>query len=116
MAPPKFHPQNHFLPLLIRMLSLLTFTALADSDWLGGIGKRHEARENWLNHGGDLYNRRYASKETKISPETVSKLTLKWEFYAGKDISATPAIFNGTLYFPSWNGEIYAVKASDVPF
>ncbi|KAL5808805.1 hypothetical protein ACOSQ3_029496 [Xanthoceras sorbifolium] len=112
MAPPKFHPQNHFLPLLICMLSLLIFTALADSDWLG-IGKRHEATENWLNHGGDLYNRRYASKETKISPETVSKLSLKWEFHAGKDISATPAIFNGTLYFPSWNGEIYAVKASD---
>ncbi|KAH7554055.1 hypothetical protein JRO89_XS12G0102900 [Xanthoceras sorbifolium] len=88
------------------------YQILDDENWLGGIGKRHEARENWLNRG-DLYNRRYASKETKISPETVSKLTLKWEFYAGKDISATPAIFNGTLYFPSWNGEIYAVKASD---
>ncbi|KAK3227584.1 hypothetical protein Dsin_007446 [Dipteronia sinensis] len=87
MAPPKFYQQNHFLPLLIIcMLSLLTtFTALA---------------ENWLNHGGDLNNRRYASKETK-------------EFYAGKDISATPSIFNGTLYFPRWNGEIYAVDASD---
>ncbi|KAK4833644.1 hypothetical protein QYF36_008706 [Acer negundo] len=81
------------------MLSLLTtFTALA---------------ENWLNHGGDLHNRRYASKETKISPKTVSKLSLKWEFYAGKDISATPSIFNGTLYFPSWKGQIYAVNASD---
>ena len=67
----------------------------------------------WLNHGGDLYNRRYASTETKISPETASKLRLKWEFYAGKDITATPAIFNGTLYFPSWNGYLYAVKASD---
>ncbi|KAK3227586.1 hypothetical protein Dsin_007448 [Dipteronia sinensis] len=54
-----------------------------------------------------------ASKETKINPKTVSKLSLKWEFYAGKDISAIPAIFNGTLYFPSWNGDNYAVKASD---
>ncbi|TXG59160.1 hypothetical protein EZV62_016989 [Acer yangbiense] len=81
------------------LAQLTTFTALA---------------ENWLNHGGDnLYNRRHASKETKISPKTVSKLNLKWEFYAGKDISATPSIFNGTLYFPSWNGQIYAVNASD---
>ncbi|KAK1561973.1 hypothetical protein Q3G72_004093 [Acer saccharum] len=31
----------------------------------------------------------------------------------GKDISATPSIFNGTLYFPSWNGQIYADNASD---
>lgn len=60
-----------------------------------------------------MYNRRYANKETKISPETASKLRLKWEFYAGKDITATPAIFNGTLYFPSWNGYINAIKASD---
>ncbi|KAJ4847904.1 hypothetical protein Tsubulata_048541, partial [Turnera subulata] len=74
---------------------------------------RHNRAQNWLNHGGDLHNRRFANKETKISPETVSKLRLKWEFYAGKDITATPAIFNGTLYFPSWNGNIYAVKASD---
>ena len=49
--------------------------------------------------------------ETKISPTTVSKLRLKWKFFAGDDISATPAIFNGTLYFPSYNGNIYAVNA-----
>ena len=73
----------------------------------------HKDPADWLNHGGDLYNRRYASTETEISPETTSKLRLKWEFYAGKDITATPAIFNGTLYFPSWNGYLYAVKASD---
>ncbi|KAK1562246.1 hypothetical protein Q3G72_008694 [Acer saccharum] len=30
----------------------------------------------------------------------------------GKDISATPSIFNGTLYFPSSNGISYAIKAS----
>ena len=60
-----------------------------------------------------MRNRRYANKETKISPTTVSKLSLKWKFYAGKDITATPAIFNGTLYFPSWNGYIYAIKESD---
>lgn len=67
----------------------------------------------WLNHGGDLFNRRFASKERKISPETVHKLSLKWKFYTGDDVSATPAIFNGTLYFPSRNGNIYAVKEDD---
>ncbi|XP_028780532.1 uncharacterized protein LOC114736818 [Neltuma alba] len=64
----------------------------------------------WLNHGGDLFNRRFASKERKISPETVHKLALKWKFYTGDDVSATPAIFNGTIYFPSRNGNVYAVK------
>ncbi|GMN69856.1 hypothetical protein TIFTF001_038903 [Ficus carica] len=71
------------------------------------------ARDNWSSHSGDLYNRRCAKTETKIIPETASKLRLKWEFYAGKDITATPAIFEGTLYFPSWNGYLYAVNASE---
>lgn len=67
----------------------------------------------WLNHGGGIYNRRYADGETKISPSTVQNVRLKWEFYAGKDTSATPATYNGNIYFPSWNGYIYAVNASD---
>ena len=60
-----------------------------------------------------MYNTRNANKETKISPKTASELRLKWRFHAGKDITATPAILNGTLYFPSWNGYLYAVKAAD---
>ncbi|KAG5095907.1 hypothetical protein JHK84_051495 [Glycine max] len=51
--------------------------------------------------------------EHKISPRTAPKLRLKWKFYAGKDITATPAIYGGALYFPSWNGYIYAVKEAD---
>ncbi|MBA0842078.1 hypothetical protein Goarm_001924, partial [Gossypium armourianum] len=85
-----------------------TFAGFANS-----VAKKPKSSQNWLNHGGDLYNRRYAEKETMISPETVSNLRLKWEFIAGKDITATPAIFDGTLYFPSWNGNIYAIKACD---
>lgn len=50
-------------------------------------------------------------EEEKISPKTVSGLRLKWEFFAGKDITATPAIADGVLYFPSWNGNLYAVEA-----
>lgn len=65
----------------------------------------------WLNHGKDLTNRRFAYEEENISPVTVSQLQLKWKFVAGKDITATPAIFDGILYFPSWNGNLYAVDA-----
>ncbi|KAK1562914.1 hypothetical protein Q3G72_018983 [Acer saccharum] len=53
------------------------------------------------------------TKRKKISPETVAKHQLNWKFYAGGDISVTPAIFNDAIYFPSWNGNLYAVKASD---
>ncbi|XP_034706305.1 polyvinylalcohol dehydrogenase-like [Vitis riparia] len=112
MAPHEFY--NNPSVLFLCMFSLLAITASADSSWNSLSHEySHQEPADWLNHGGDLYNRRYASSETKISPETVSKLSLKWEFYAGQDITATPAIFNGTLYFPSWNGYLYAVKATD---
>ncbi|KAA8530336.1 hypothetical protein F0562_005045 [Nyssa sinensis] len=77
------------------------------------VKRQYSTSGDWLNHGGDIYNRRYAYGETNISPSTVSQLRLKWKFYAGRDITATPAIFNGTLYFPSWNGYLFAVKAVD---
>ncbi|XP_017637075.1 uncharacterized protein LOC108479155 [Gossypium arboreum] len=86
--------------LLLCLLSLRVFTPSAYSN-------------HWLSHGGNLLNRRFAEKETKISPETVSQLRLKWKFEAGRDITATPSVFEGRVYFPSWDGYLYAVKQSD---
>lgn len=60
-----------------------------------------------------MYNRRYANTEKKISPATVSNLRVKWKFSVGGDVTVTPAISDGILYFPSWNGYLYAVKESD---
>ncbi|XP_075077911.1 uncharacterized protein LOC107809953 [Nicotiana tabacum] len=65
----------------------------------------------WLNHGGDRRNRRSAVGEVLISPRTINRLKLRWKFLAGFDITATPAVANGVVYFPSWNGNLYAVNA-----
>ncbi|KAK8975493.1 hypothetical protein V6N11_069923 [Hibiscus sabdariffa] len=99
---PTDHNNSSSMELLLSLclVSLLSSTAAAGSD-------------DWLNHGGNMLNRRFADKETKISPATVSRLRLKWKFNADRDISATPAISDGTIYFPSWNGYLYAVKASN---
>ncbi|KAL0450576.1 UNVERIFIED_CONTAM: hypothetical protein Slati_1614000 [Sesamum latifolium] len=94
------------------VLSLFCLLNIAISFPLGHE-KGYQNSTGWLNHGGDIYNRRYAAAETKLSPSTASNLHLKWEFKAGKDISATPAICDGVVYFPSWNGFIYAVKTAD---
>ncbi|KAK1571044.1 hypothetical protein Q3G72_011071 [Acer saccharum] len=69
---------NNLSVLLLSIFCLLTITATKDSD----VNTKQVA-QNWPNHGGDLYNRRYANKEKKISPKTMSKLHLKWKFYAG---------------------------------
>ncbi|XP_015159162.1 polyvinylalcohol dehydrogenase-like [Solanum tuberosum] len=62
----------------------------------------------WLNHGGDITNRRSAPGEILISPRTINKLKLRWKFLAGFDITATPAVANEVVYFPSWNGNLYS--------
>ena len=41
----------------------------------------------------------------------ISKLQLKWKFFTGDDTTATPAVADGVVYFPSWNGYLYAVNA-----
>ncbi|XP_049393822.1 uncharacterized protein LOC125858172 [Solanum stenotomum] len=64
----------------------------------------------WLNHGGDI-TRRSAPGEILISPRTINRLKLRLKFLAGFDITATPAVANGVVYFPSWNGNLYAVNA-----
>ncbi|KAH6809488.1 hypothetical protein C2S51_027271 [Perilla frutescens var. frutescens] len=62
----------------------------------------------WLTHGRDITN-----IEGSINPITVrlGLLRLRWKFLAGFDITATPSLANGVVYFPSWNGNLYAVNA-----
>jgi len=70
----------------------------------------------WPNHGGGILNRREAHHETKINPKVVAKLTTRWRFYTGDSVTATPAVWNGVVYFPSYNGNLYAIcaKTGDV--
>ncbi|KAL8035605.1 hypothetical protein ABFX02_12G108100 [Erythranthe guttata] len=74
--------------------------------WLEGL--------RWLTHGGDITNRRNAVGGA-INPITVKLglLRQKWKFLAGFDITATPSVADGVVYFPSWNGNLYAVDASN---
>ncbi|KAJ1375521.1 Quinoprotein alcohol dehydrogenase-like superfamily [Sesbania bispinosa] len=102
MAAPNHNNLTSILCVLFFCLHIITAFAWVEED-----------SQDWVNHGGDLFNTRYAYKEHKISPKSVRNLRLKWKFYVGKEITSTPTIFNGTIYFPSWNGYIYAVKAYD---
>lgn len=67
----------------------------------------------WPNHGGGLENRREAPIGSKVSKSNVNNLALKWKFNASNEITATPAIADGVIYFPVWtDGNVYAVNAA----
>ena len=61
--------------------------------------------------GRNLQNSRSQSVTT-ISPQNVGTLKQKWVFTTRRDVSATPAVYDGTVYFPDFGGYFYAVNAS----
>ncbi|XP_059278301.1 uncharacterized protein LOC132032655 [Lycium ferocissimum] len=97
MAPSTYRGVDHGK---LVFLMIITFCFVLDS-----------TSAEWLNHGGDITNRRSAIGEVLISPRTINRLKLRWKFLAGFDVTATPAVANGVVYFSSWNGNLYAVNA-----
>lgn len=67
---------------------------------------------DWVNHGGNILNHRSAS--SKIGVGNVGGLALKWKFRVGGDVTATPSISarDEVIYFPSFNGNLYALDAN----
>jgi len=66
--------------------------------------------DDWTVGGHDLQNSRNQST-TGISPQNVAQLRTKWVFTTGGDVTATPAVANGIVYFPDMAGNFYAVNA-----
>jgi polyvinyl alcohol dehydrogenase (cytochrome) len=66
----------------------------------------------WTTWSPDHTNRRWAIDEKRISPTTVTKLAQKWTFETDGDVSGTPVVANGRVYFPSWSGSIYCVDSA----
>ena len=68
--------------------------------------------QGWPMGGQNLENSRSQSV-TKISPRNIGTLKQKWVFTTRGNVSATPAVHDGTVYFPDWRGYFYAVDASN---
>jgi polyvinyl alcohol dehydrogenase (cytochrome) len=65
----------------------------------------------WLSGGQNTSNTRHAASETKLSPANAGSLKKNWEFTTAGDVSATPAVDDGAVYFPDWKGNLYRVEA-----
>jgi polyvinyl alcohol dehydrogenase (cytochrome) len=64
----------------------------------------------WTMSGQNLNNWRNQAVST-INPQNAANLKEKWVFTTGGDVSATPAVANGIVYFPDLAGNFYAVSA-----
>jgi len=64
---------------------------------------------DWNSAGGNRQNTRFQVSETTLNVSNVADLEVKWEFTTGGDVSATPAVVDGSVYFPDRAGNLYAV-------
>jgi polyvinyl alcohol dehydrogenase (cytochrome) len=71
--------------------------------------RRH--RPNWPMIGHDSSNTRNQPFEHKIGPESVRHLAVKWVAATTGDVSATPAVANGAVYFGDFGGTLWKLDA-----
>ncbi len=69
--------------------------------------------DQWRIAGQNLSNTWSQPAEHLISPANVNRLSPKWVFTTGGDVSATPTVADDAVYFPDWGGNLFAVKKSD---
>jgi polyvinyl alcohol dehydrogenase (cytochrome) len=66
----------------------------------------------WPSAGQNLSNTRTQPLEFKIRPGNAWRLKPKWIFTTHGNVSATPTVWHGAVYFPDWGGYIYALEAA----
>jgi polyvinyl alcohol dehydrogenase (cytochrome) len=84
------------------------------SNAVGGPAAK-AAVNDWAAWTHDIRGSRFADGETKITPQNVGGLTLKWAFaypkLAFKTAKSQPAVVGGIVYFGSPDGKFYALDA-----
>jgi polyvinyl alcohol dehydrogenase (cytochrome) len=87
---------------LVALITGLIATPAAQAD--GGT--------SWSMAGQNILNTRSNSNETTLNPGNVSNLAPKWTFATHGDVTATPAVVGGAVYFPDWGGYLNKVDAT----
>src|SRR4030095_12474888 len=65
----------------------------------------------WLMGGHDLQNTRSNPVQKTVSATNASRLAAKWTATTHGDVSATPAVVGGAVYYPDWGGFITKANA-----
>jgi polyvinyl alcohol dehydrogenase (cytochrome) len=60
----------------------------------------------------DTTNRRWNGLEKTLTSATASQIVERWSYQADGDVSATPTLHNGALYFPTWKGSVVCLDAT----
>jgi polyvinyl alcohol dehydrogenase (cytochrome) len=67
--------------------------------------------QDWPMFGNDLTNSAN-TQSTSLTTGNVGRLAPKWIFTTGGDVSARASVVGGVVYFPDWQGNLYALNAN----
>jgi polyvinyl alcohol dehydrogenase (cytochrome) len=82
----------------------------APPDIDGGTSMQPEG--DWTAFGRDLDNTRSNPVESTLGIANVASLRRLWSF-DGPASTSTPAVVEGVVYLPGWDGKVYALRADD---
>jgi polyvinyl alcohol dehydrogenase (cytochrome) len=103
-----------FLVVAVTMFSAMLFTTEASAQTASPAGAQSDSPGSragqWRIAGQNLDNTWSQPAEHSISPVNVKDLSPKWVFTTGGDVSATPTVSGDAVYFPDWEGNLFAVK------
>ena len=70
------------------------------------------ARDDWPAHGCGPAQTRHNAGESRLRPDNVARLALRWDFEADSGITGTPAVVGERAVVGSWDGRVYALECS----
>jgi polyvinyl alcohol dehydrogenase (cytochrome) len=79
----------------------------------GGSLPTCSVRDEWPVPNHDEQNSRTNPAETRISPETVAQLAIRWHVDGLSAVTGTPVVVDGVVYFGDWSGVFHARRTSD---
>jgi polyvinyl alcohol dehydrogenase (cytochrome) len=65
----------------------------------------------WPMGGHDIEDTRHQRHEQQINVSNAARLGEKWRITTAGDVSATPAVVDGAVYFPDWGGKLWKLDA-----
>src|SRR5262249_46026985 len=100
-------PRLHLKAVVLGLLAAVALVAASQTLASDGPG----TSPDWATYGYDPANTRDQPFEHDISPANANQLALKWVATTTGDVSATPAVVNGAVYFGDFGGSVWELDA-----
>ena len=84
--------------LIVSVLTIAVVTTAQSTAW-------------WPFAGQNLFNTHSQNAEDQISAANVATIVEKWSLTTEGNVTATPTVYQGTLYVPDMGGQLWAVNA-----